>query len=206
MPAPPRLRSTTRVLGQAFVNTQSTYFNATYGGFNDSQFINALYVNIGGNAGDPGGLPIGQNLLAQAEARRRERAGGARWPVGQFVHDLIDVDLTPGAAALGLTAAQYQDAVNAPGHHRQQDCGVAGLLERFAAAGWQNSRAQRVGDAAYKVAITVIQGVTSDPTTVTVAITWDQQRRGSPGSHIDLMEPVKFSKRGEVFATATHDP
>jgi hypothetical protein len=31
--------------------------------------------------------------------------------------------------------------------------------------------AQTVGDAAYNAAITVLQGVTSDPTTVTVAIT-----------------------------------
>ena len=56
------------VLGQAFVNTQATFFNATYASLTDSQFINALYVNIGGNAGDPGGVAYWANLLAQAEA------------------------------------------------------------------------------------------------------------------------------------------
>ncbi len=50
-----------------FVNTQSTFFNATYGSLTDSQFINALYVNIAGNAGDPGGVSYWEGLLEQAE-------------------------------------------------------------------------------------------------------------------------------------------
>ena len=112
MPAQPRSRSTTpRVLGQAFVNTQSTYFNATYGSLTDSDFINALYVNIAGNAGDPGGVAYWSNLLAQAEAGGESVQAARAGLAGQFVHDLIGVDLTPGAAALGLTAAQYQEAV-----------------------------------------------------------------------------------------------
>ena len=90
------------VLGQAFVNTQATFFNATYASLTDSQFINALYVNIGGNAGDPGGVAYWQGLLAQAEAGGASVQAARAGLVGQFVHDLIDFDLTPGATALGL--------------------------------------------------------------------------------------------------------
>ena len=68
------------VLGQAFVNTQSTFFNATYGSLTDSQFINALYVNIAGNAGDPGGVSYWAELVAAGRGGRRERTGGAGWP------------------------------------------------------------------------------------------------------------------------------
>ena len=68
------------VLGQAFVNTQSTFFNLIYGSLTDSAFINALYVNIGGNAGDPGGIAYWDEPVAAGRGRRRERAGGAGWP------------------------------------------------------------------------------------------------------------------------------
>ena len=99
------------MLGQAFVNTQATFFNAIYGNLSDNAFINALYVNIGGNAGDPGGVAYWTNLLLQAEAAGTNVLAARAGLVGQFVHDLIGIDLTPGAAALGLIAAQYQDAL-----------------------------------------------------------------------------------------------
>ena len=70
-----------QVLGQAFVNTQATFFNQTYASLTDSAFINALYVNIGGNAGDPGGITYWATLLQQAEAGGRvcRRHGPDLW-------------------------------------------------------------------------------------------------------------------------------
>lgn len=35
-------------LGQQFVITQSTYFQSQYGSLTDSQFVQALYSNLGG--------------------------------------------------------------------------------------------------------------------------------------------------------------
>lgn len=43
-------------LGQQFVKTQSSYFNTQYGSLSDLQFVQALYVNIGGNTGDANGI------------------------------------------------------------------------------------------------------------------------------------------------------
>ena len=99
-------------LGQQFVNTQSTYFTTQYGGLNDTQFIQALYVNVGGNAGDPNGVQYWVNLLTAAEAAPGATQLSARAGlVGQFAHDMLSVDLTVGAAALGLSAADYAAAV-----------------------------------------------------------------------------------------------
>ena len=159
------------VLGQAFVNTQSTFFNQTYASLTDSQFINALYVNIGGNAGDPGGITYWANLLAQAEAGGEIVQAARAGLVGQFVHDLIDYNLTPGAAALGLTTAQYNAAVV-----RQEtiDNKIAVSLAYSNASqgpGGAILDPQSVGDAAYNAATAVLPGVTSDPATVLAAIT-----------------------------------
>ena len=157
-----------QLLGQAFVNTQSTFFNATYASLNDSAFINALYVNIGGNAGDPSGITYWANLLAQAEAGGQSVQAARAGLAGQFVHDLIDVNL---AAFTGLTTAQYQAALQ-----RQETINnkIAVSLA-YSTASQQPGGAildpQTIGDAAYQAATTILQGVTYDPATVTAAIT-----------------------------------
>ena len=52
-------------LGQAFVNTQSTYFLTLYPTtMNDITFVQQLYTNIGGNTGDAGGGSGRGGLLA----------------------------------------------------------------------------------------------------------------------------------------------
>ena len=159
------------VLGQAFVNTQNTFFNSLYGNLTDSQFINALYLNIGGSAGDPGGIAYWGNLLTQAEASGESMQAARAGLVGQFVHDLVDINLAPGAAALGLTGAQYQAAV-------QRQEAIIDKIEVSLAYGSASQQpggailiAQAGGDAAYNAAVTVLQNVTSDPGTITTAIT-----------------------------------
>jgi hypothetical protein len=162
-----------QVLGQGFVNTQATFFNQTYASLSDTQFINALYVNIGGNAGDPGGVAYWQGLLAQAEGSNPTAAqiqAARAGLVGQFVHDLIDFDLTPGAVALGLTAAQYQDAQTRQATINDKIAVSLGYSNISQQPGGNILDAHSVGDAAYNAAVAIIQGVTSDPSTVTVAI------------------------------------
>jgi hypothetical protein len=159
-----------QVLGQLFVNTQSTFFNATYGKLTDEQFVNALYVNIGGNAGDPGGVSYWEGLLKQAEAGGSSVQAARAGLVGQFAHDLIDFDLTPGAAALGLTAAQYQDAQTRQATIDNKIAVSLAYSNISQQPGGSILDPASVGDAAYNAAVAVIQGVTSDPGTATAAV------------------------------------
>jgi hypothetical protein len=156
------------VLGQAFINTQSTYFNSVYGSLTDSAFINALYVNIGGNAGDPGGIAYWASILTQNEAGGQTVQAARAGLAGQFVHDLIDVNLatfttlTPAQ----LTAAEQRQAVI--------DNKIAVSLAYSNASqgpGGAILDPQTIGDAAYVAATAILQAVTYDPATVTAAIT-----------------------------------
>ena len=157
-----------QMLGRSFVNTESTFFNQTYGAMTDSQFINALYINIGGNAGDPGGMAYWTNLLQQAEAGGQSVQSARAGLVGQFVHDLIDVNLS---TLTGLTTAQYQAA-----QQRQEtiDNKIAVSLSYSNASqqpGGSILVPHTIGDAAYEAAVTILQGITYDPATATAAIT-----------------------------------
>jgi hypothetical protein len=156
-----------QVLGQAFVNTQATFFNQTYASLSDSQFINALYLNIGGNAGDPSGITYWTNLLTQAETAGQSVQAARAGLVGQFVHDMIDVNLT---TFTGLTPAQLLAA-----EQRQAtiDNKIAVSLDYLNASqgpGGAILDPHTIGDAAYQAATAILQGVTYDPTTVTTAI------------------------------------
>ena len=82
------------LLGQLFVATQSTYFNQTYGNLNDTDFVNALYFNIGGqNAQSPSSIAYWVNTIQNEEASGLSVQNARAAVVGQFVHDLIDVNL-----------------------------------------------------------------------------------------------------------------
>ena len=159
-----------QVLGKAFVNDESAFFNQTYGGMTDSAFINALYVNIGGNAGDPGGIAYWTALLQQTEGSNPTAAqieAARAGLVGEFVQDFIDVNLS---TIPGLTPAQFTAAVQ-----RQDtlDNKVAVSLAYSNASQQANGAIlvpHTIGDAAYQAAIAVLQGVTYDPATVTTAI------------------------------------
>jgi hypothetical protein len=156
------------VLGQAFVNTQSTYFNSLYGSLNDSAFINAMYVNIGGNAGDPGGVAYWAGLLQQAETAGQSVQAARAGLVGEFVQELVDYNLAAGAAGLTATqllaATQRQEAVD------NKIAVSLALSNASQQAGGSILVVHTVGDAAYEAATTLIHGVTYDPATVTAAI------------------------------------
>ena len=156
-----------QVLGQEFRQYAGYVLQSNYASLTDSQFINALYVNIAGNAGDPGGVAYWQGLLAQAEGANPTAAqiqAARAGLVGQFVHDLIDFDLTPGAAALGLTAAQYQEAQTRQAIINDKIAVSLAYLNISQQTGGSILDVDSVGDAAYNAAVAVIQRVTSDPT------------------------------------------
>ncbi len=157
-----------QVLGQGFVNTQSTYFNQVYAGLTDSQFINALYVNIGGNAGDPGGITYWANLLTQAEAGGQSVQAARAGLVGQFVHDLIDVNL---AAFTDLTPTQLLAAEQRQATIDNKIAVSLAYSDASQQPGGTILDPQTIGDAAFQAATTILQSITYDPATVTAAIT-----------------------------------
>ena len=157
------------MLGQLFVNTQSTYFNATYGSLSDTAFITALYTNIGGNATNvAAGITYWSNLLQTAEAAGQSVQSARAGLVGQIVHDMIDFDVS--VMLPGYTAAQWQAVVQ-----RQEtiDNKIAVSLFLSTASegpGGSILVAHTVGDAAFQAATTILQSITYDPGTVTAAI------------------------------------
>jgi hypothetical protein len=155
------------VLGQAFVNTQNTYFNQIYGSLNDSAFINALYVNIGGNAGDPGGIAYWATILAQNEAGGQSVQAARAGLVGQFVHDLVDYNLS---TATGLTTAQLLAATQRQAAVDNKIAVSEALSTASQQAGGNILVVHAVGDAAFQAASTIIESVTYDLATVTAAI------------------------------------
>lgn len=149
-------------LGENFVKSQSTFFDATYGGLDDSQFIDALYKNIGGNAGDADGIQFWAKQLATL------RAGGAGVQearsqiAGTFVQALIGYDAS--------TNAGDQDALL-----RQQTIeNKIAVSQAYLTASGQSDGGILIPnsptDPAYQAAIRAIDGVTFDPQTVTVAL------------------------------------
>jgi hypothetical protein len=160
-------------LGQAFVNTQSTYFLTLYPTtMNDITFVQQLYTNIGGNTGDAGGIAYWFSLLQAAEgpAPTAAQITAARAAiVGQFTYGLLSTDLTVGAAALGLSASDYAAAVA-----RQAEFQNKISVSQFYADESNGPNggilvAASTSSAAFTAAQEIVAGVTNNASTVTAA-------------------------------------
>ena len=77
------------VLGKGFVVSQSTSSIRPYEAMSDSQFINAMYLNIGGKSGRPQWNLYWSSQLASAEAQGRALRHRGQGLVGQFVDVLV---------------------------------------------------------------------------------------------------------------------
>lgn len=78
------------------------YFTSAYPtGMSDADFINQLYLNIGGNPGDSAGLNY---WLDQLQASGGDRIG----IVADFIHGFVSIDLNSKPA--GLSDFEYQQA------------------------------------------------------------------------------------------------
>jgi hypothetical protein len=85
--------SDAQLLGQLFVSTQSAYFDQAYSSLNDADFVNALYFNLGAqHAETQSAVGYWVNVIQQTEASGASVQQARGMMVGQFVHDLIDVD------------------------------------------------------------------------------------------------------------------
>lgn len=157
------------LLGQLFVSTQSAYFNLTYGNLNDADFVNALYFNMGGqNAETSSAITYWVNIIQAGEASGLSIQNARASMVGQFVHDLIDVDLTQWTSI--LTPSELETAIL---RQAVVDNKLAVSLAYVDASANPNGsllNADVVGDAAFQAEINALNGVAIDPSTATVQI------------------------------------
>src|SRR5262249_6921190 len=158
-----------QLLGHFFVDVQSTFFNSLYGGLTDSQFINAMYNNIGGNNGDPGGVAYWTGLLQQAENAGQSVQDARAGLIGLFVDVLVGFGSTNRPS--GLTHAQWQGGLDRPAATNDRIVVSPHSSDASQRSGGSILDPKNVGDAAYNAAINVLHGVTADPTTVNVAVT-----------------------------------
>jgi S-layer protein len=92
-----------RSLANAFITGEATYYNATYPStMTDTQFVNALYMNLGGGLGDAAGTLYWTSLLGAGQSRASL--------VGQFTQAFQSIDLSSQAGS-GLSAEDYAAAV-----------------------------------------------------------------------------------------------
>ena len=158
------------LLGQMFVATQSAYFSQTYGNLNDSDFVNALYLNMGGqNAETPSAITYWENIIQAEETSGLSVQNARASMVGQFVHDLIDVDLTQWTTL--LTPSELETTILRQANVNNK---LAVSLAYVAASATPNGsflNAQVVGDAAFQAEVRALTGVAVDPFTATVQIT-----------------------------------
>jgi probable HAF family extracellular repeat protein len=158
------------LLGQMFVATQSAYFSQTYGNLNDSDFVNALYLNMGGqNAETPSAITYWENIIQAGETSGLSVQNARASMVGQFVHDLIDVDLTQWTTL--LTPSELETTIL---RQATVDNKLEVSLAYVTASATPNGsflNAQVVGDAAFQAEVRALTGVAVDPFTATVQIT-----------------------------------
>jgi len=162
-----------QLLGQLFVGAQSVYFNATYGSLNDSQFIAALYANIGGNAGEPAGVSYWLSQLSALEAHGASVQTARSEIVGEFTQEIISYDLSTQPSS--LTTMQYQGAIQRQTSFDNK-LAVSLMYSSFSnQPGGAILDAQTTTDAAFAAATRAIQNVTFDPLTADAAIAHIQQ-------------------------------
>ena len=171
-------------LGQQFVAVASSYFNSLYNNpgtpLTPTQFVEALYQNIGGNSGDPTGITYWSGLLTAAEGGSPTQAQiqtAESGIVGLFVQELLGINLYPvsatdataNAAALGLTLSDYNAAVA-----RQQEFQNKVTVSEFYAdlsllPGGSVLAVTSTSGPAFTAAQDIIAGVTNNASTVIAA-------------------------------------
>ena len=145
-------------LANGFYAATPTFFNATYGALTDIQFVQQLYINMGGNAGDQAGVLFWTSILAGGTSRQTL--------VGQFVQAFINFDPSnvTGLSPADIAAAQLR---------QQTFLNKIVVSESYASASATNAflipTAASAADPAFVAATNVIQGVTAQDGSVGIA-------------------------------------
>lgn len=156
----------TQFTGTATVNTIASLFAAhpvfetTYGAMTDVEFVNAIYLNVLGAAGDANGVDywVGQLKNGGADARANF--------VAKFVNDALTVDLSTftnlTAAELAVAQSRQDTLTN------KVNVGLY-FAEKFGAASNITTTGDITKDPAYLAAQAAIKNVTADDSSVAAA-------------------------------------
>lgn len=144
--------------------TQHPVFAQTYSGLTNIQFVQQLYTNVLGSAGDAKGIQYWADRLAAGETK-----GSV---VASFVEGALTIDLAAQLAAGALTQAEYDAAVvrqntllnkGTVGVYFAETLGAASNL---AATTDTTTAAGLAADPAYQASQSAIANVTADSATV----------------------------------------
>ena len=151
----------------------TTYFQTVYPStMTDMAYVQALYQNMSGFIGTTAGDQYWLAVLQQSEAGNGGNVTLAREAiVGQFTHDFYSNDLTVGAAALGVSASDYALLVAGQQTLRNKATVAQYWATETGVPGGAILNFTSVTDPSFAAAQHVLAGITSDPNTVTVAIT-----------------------------------
>lgn len=132
---------------------QHEVFVSTYGSLDDQQFVEAIYTNMLGNAGDAGGIAYWVGQLDGGLSRADM--------VAQFVENALDMDALDAALAAGnLTEAEYDVAVDRTAYLTNRAEVGKNFAETLGDATLVTSSGIAVQqDPAYLASIAVLQGV-----------------------------------------------
>lgn len=156
----------TQFTGTATVNDLAKQFAAnpvfgqTYGAMTDVQFVNAIYLNVLGAAGDAKGVDYWVTFLKNGGADARSNF------VAQFVNDALTVDLSKftDLTAEELAVAQSrQDTLT-----NKANVGLY-FAEKFGTASNVTTTGDITKDPAYLAAVAAVKGVTADAASVAAA-------------------------------------
>lgn len=152
--------------GNATVNTiavqfaANPVFAATYGSLTDVQFVNAVYQNVLGAAGDAAGVDYWVSQLKTGGADARANF------VAQFVNDALTVDV---ASFTNLTAEERAVAQGRQDTLTNKANVGLHFAEKFGAASNITTTGDITQDPAYLAAQAAIKNVTADPATAEAA-------------------------------------
>ena len=157
-------------LGKFIVLAENSYYNKVYAPLNDSDFVDALYLNIGGTHAETTSAIsywVGQlqNLEKTAQNVQDARAS----LVGGFVQALLSTDLTQWTSI--LTPDQMSLAIQRQAAVYDKLTVSLAYLGASAALGGSFLNAHAVGDSAFSAEVRSLGSVTADPTSVTTALT-----------------------------------
>ena len=151
----------------------TTYFQTVYPStMTDLAYVQALYQNMSAFIGTTAGDQYWLAVLQQSEAANGGNVTFAREAiVGQFTHDFYGNNLTVGAAALGVSTSDYALLVAGQQTLRNKATVAQYWATETGVSGGAILNFTSVTDPSFAAAQHVLAGITSDPNTVTVAIT-----------------------------------
>jgi S-layer protein len=143
--------------------SQHPVFTQVYGSLSGSAYVNALYTNILGGAGDAAGVTFWTNQLASGQTKAQVLAA--------FVQSSLETDLTK----LNLSAADFaaatirQQTITNKATVGVQFATSLGNASNLASGTNPSNLASLQADPAYQASVAVIANVTSNPFTASQA-------------------------------------